>query len=241
MYRRTKGKVKLSGSWIVPDRPYSIEADREERLPFRVRLAETAQDLQKAVDIRATAYTRHLPRLGSTLWTAEAEDHRRDVLLLIAERKLDGQAVGTIRLHPNLDGHLPLQSETELPGLYRGKRLLEYTRLGVQNGSSGTMVMAALGKAAFEISHACGFEYGLAVARRSMVELFRTMCYEVVVAAKPMSYSRGVPLAIVGIPILEVDARLRARKSAYYDFMARSSHPDIDLDYGRVFETFGTS
>lgn len=233
--------MKFAAPAIVPKRPYAAAAERKESLPFRIRLAETAQDLSKAVDIRAQAYSRHIPRLGAALIAAEAEDYQPDVLLLIAERKLDRRVIGTMRLQPNLNGPLLVEKEIELPAMYQGRRLLETTRLGVENGITGSMVMVALVKAAFEICHACGIDYGFAVGRRSMVEVFRTLCYDIVAPPKVMSFSNGVPLAVLSIPILEVEARLREKKHAYYDFMARTEHPDIAIDYDRVFEAFGTA
>lgn len=233
--------MKFAAPATVPKRPYAAAVERSESLPFRVRLAETAQDLAKAVDIRAQAYSRHLPRLGAALTAAEAEDYQPDVLLLIAERKLDRRAVGTMRLQPNVKGPLLVEKEIELPAMYQGKRLLETTRLGVENGTTGSMVMVALVKAAFEICHACAIDYGFAVGRRSMLEVFRTLCYDVVAPPRAMSFSHGVPLAVLAIPILEVESRLLARKHAYHDFMACTEHPDIEIDYDRVFEAFGAA
>ena len=225
--------------FAAPLRPYSAVEKRVERLPFRVRLAGTPSDIEQAVQLRASAYSRHIPKLGEALREPEPEDSQPDVLVLVAERKLDRQVVGTMRLQPNINGPLKLESDTRLPELYRGKRLLESTRLGVDGGESGKMVMVVLAKAAFEICHACGIEYAFAVGRRSMVEIFRTMCYDVVEGPLRLSYA-SVPLWVMSIPISEVESRLRVREPRYFDFMAQTTHPDIAIDYDRVFETFGS-
>lgn len=231
--------MKLASPSFVPKRPYRASAERSESLPFRVRLADGAQDIQKAVDIRASAYARHLPQLGEFLRTAEAEDYHSDVLLLIAERKLDRQAIGTMRLEPNGNGPLKLEGDTRLPEIYKGRRLLETTRLGVENGNVGRMVMVALAKAAFEICRACDIDYALAVGRRSMVEVFRSLCWDVVDGPLRMPYA-SVPLWILAAPIADIESRLLASQPAHYDFMARIEHPDIHIDYSRVFEAFGS-
>lgn len=220
-------------------RPYSTAPERHELLPFRVRLATTSQDVQKAVEIRASAYARHLPAFAETLRTAEEEDHRSDVLLLIAERKLDRQPIGTMRLEPNFNRPLRIEGETTLPARYQGCRLVETSRLGVENGTSGTMVMAALVKAAFEIGHATGFDYGIAVGRRSMAELFRSLCFDPVEGPVRIAYAKNSPLWIFAIPVLAWEDRLRAKGHLYYDFMARTEHADIDIDYDKAFEVFG--
>lgn len=238
MYRHPQTIVKLAPSQFVPNRPYAATVERVESLPFMVRLAETTQDLANAVEIRSSAYSRHIPKLGDALRVAEAEDYQSDVLLLIAERKLDDKVIGTMRLQPNFNGPLKLEGETELPVAFRGKRLLETTRLGVENGNTGRMVMVALVKAAFEICHACSVDYGFAVGRRSMLEVFRSLAYDIVDGPLRMPYA-SVPLWILSIPIRQVEARLRDREHAYFDFMARTEHPDIRIDYDRVFEALG--
>jgi hypothetical protein len=220
-------------------RPYSVDPDRRQLLPFRVRLASTPQDLQSVVEIRASAYARHLPALAETLRTAEREDHRSDVLLLIAERKLDRRPVGTMRLEPNFHAPLRIERELALPSTFLNRRLVETTRLGVQNGIGGTMVMAALVKAAFEICHAWGFDYGLAVGRRSMAELFGSMCFDAVGGPVRLSYSKTVPFWIFAIPVVQWEERLRIRDHFYFEFMARTEHPDINIDYSIVHQAFG--
>ena len=224
---------------IALERPYSTPAEREETLPFRVRLARGPQDLRQAVEIRASAYGRHLPHIGEILRAAETEDYRSDVLLLVAERKLDRRLIGTMRLEPNLHGPLGVESETTLPDLYRKRRLVETTRLGIESGSTGTMVMAALVKATFEICHACAVDAAIAVGRPSMAEMFRSMCFDVVAGPIRMSYAKRTPLWIFAIPILAWESRLRERGHFYFNFMARTEHPDIDIDFDAVFEAFG--
>lgn len=220
-------------------RPYSVHSDRQQLLPFRVRLASSPQDLQSVVEIRAAAYARHLPAFAQTLRTPEQEDLRSDVLLLIAERKLDRVPIGTMRLEPNFNGPLRIERETTLPVAYQNRRLVETTRLGVQNGIGGTMVMAALVKAAFEICHAWDFAYGIAVGRRSMAEMFRTMCFDTVEGPVRISYAKNSPLWIFAIPVLDWEDRLRVRDHFYFDFMARTEHPDINIDYDLVHRAFG--
>ena len=181
---------------IALERPYSTPVEREEMLPFRVRLARGPQDLKRAVEIRASAYGRHLPHIGEILRTAETEDHRSDVLLLLAERKLDRRLIGTMRLEPNLHGPLGVESETTLPDPYRNRRLVETTRLGIENGGEGTMVRAAFAKATFEICHACAIDAAIAVGRRSMAEMFRSMCFDVIAGPVQMSFANKTPLWI---------------------------------------------
>ena len=96
-----------------------------EVLPFRVRVVLGAQDLLKAVEIRSSAYSRHVPLVGEALRVAEADDYRSDVLSILAERKADGRALGSVRLQPNMSQPLRIEGETELPPEFRKRRLVE--------------------------------------------------------------------------------------------------------------------
>lgn len=223
-------------------RPYSVAAEFEERLPFRIHLVGDAQDLAKAVEIRSTAYSRHLPHLGDALRCAEAEDARDDVLLLIAERKIDRQAIGSMRLQPNFNRPLRVEGEMVLPAEFRQRRLVEATRLGVENGTAGRTVMVALVKAAYEICHASNIDFALAAGRRSMAEIFRSMRFDdiLVDGPIPISYANNVLHWILAMPIRDADHRWRTANHHLYSFMARIHHPDIDIDYERVARVFGT-
>jgi hypothetical protein len=175
------------------------------------------------------------------LRSAEAEDFRADSLLLIAERKIDMRVLGSMRLQPNFNRPLRVEGETVLPEAYKGRRLVEATRLGVENGTSGRMVMVALVKAAYEICHASAIDFALAAGRRSMAAIFRSMLFDDILIGGPIpiSYANGVPHWILSMPIHEADRRWRTSGHGLYDFMARTEHPDIQIDYERVSEAFG--
>ncbi len=178
--------------------------------------------------------------MGETLRTAEHEDTRADVLLLIAERKFDGKAIGTMRLESNLRGPLRLEGEAGLPDWLRGHRLVEITRLGV-DPAGGNMVTAALAKAAFEVCHAASIKHGLAVGRRSMATLFNGLCLEIVAGPTRMSYAPQVPFWIYSVSANQWLGLLQAKGHFLFDFMSGTQHPDIDIDYHQVSRVFTAS
>ena len=89
----------------------------EERLPFTVRLVRNEADLKKAVQIRHAAYARHLPIFAETLKTAETDDAEDGVVVLLAESKLDGSPLGTMRIQTNQFKPLSLEQSIELPDM----------------------------------------------------------------------------------------------------------------------------
>ena len=234
--------MKQDTTSLMPERPYSVAVERRELLPFRVRIAESAQDIDRAVEIRAAAYARHIPTLGQTLRKPEADDLRPDALLLIAESKLDKAVVGSLRLQHNFDRPLRIEGELELPAALRGKRLVEVRRLGVGNGTSGRMVMAALVKAAYELCYASDVDYLIFGARRSVAAIYRTMHFDDILdgGTVPLSYADNEPHSVFTLPIRDADRRWRTAGLVLYDFTARTEHPDIRIDYDRVFAVFGT-
>ncbi len=103
------------------------------------------------------------------------------------------------------------------------------------------MVMVALVKAAFEICHACNIDYGIVVGRRSVAEIFRSLCFDEIKGPIRISEAKTSLLWVFAIPTLEWESRLRTKGHAYYEFLAQTQHSDIDIDYQLVFEAFGVA
>ena len=179
--------------------------------------------------------------MGEALRQPEADDLRVDALLLIAESKLDKEVVGSLRLQPNFNRPLRIEGEMSLPDTYKGRRLVEARRLGVDNGSSGRMVMVALVKAAYELCHASDIEYVVVAGRRSVATMYRTMLFDDILdgATIALSYAENLPHSVFAMPIRDADRRWRTTRHSLYEFMARTEHPDISVDYDRVYAAFG--
>ena len=234
-YRHFQGELNLSTVICSPTRPYSVEADREEDLPFRIRVVTTPQDLAKAVEVRASAYARHMPTLGQSLLAPEAEDLKPDVLVLLAERKFDARPVGSLRLQSNVRRPLRLEGEAPLLQAFSKRRLIESTRLGVDLGGTSRLVTAGLIKAAFEICQSAGVDYNVTGGRRSMAQVFRSLQFDELDGGPfPISFGNNIPHWIFVLPVREFEGRLRKAEHWYYDFMARTDHPDIDIDWAYV-------
>jgi hypothetical protein len=170
----------------------------------------------------------------------EEDDRFEEVLLLVAERKLDRRVLGSLRLQPNNRRPLRIETVTKLPELYRGRRLIEFMRLSVDNGNSGQMVLAALAKASYEISYAAGLDYIFAVGRRTTSALYRAMFFDDVLqgATVRVPHAGNLPHSVYALPVSDADRRWRDRNHVLYDFMARTEHPDIEIEYELVHRAF---
>ena len=204
----------------------------EELLPFTVRLVGDAAGLQKAVAIRHSAYARHLPEFAETLKIAEPVDYEDGVVILLAESKLDGAALGTMRIHTNAYKPLPLESSVELPKWMRGAKLAEATRLAVTLDRAGQLVKTVLFKAYFQYCQAQGVEW-LVIAGRAPVDrqydrllfsdVFPNMGYI------PLRHAGNIPHRIMCFNVDEAEQLWRIAKHPLYDFICKTSHPDIEL------------
>lgn len=232
----------MSRPTVRLDRPYSHQITETQLLPFTIRLAKGQDDIEKVCLQRAQAYGRHQPDLVTrlTLSKPEPEDLREDVLILMAESKDSGEVVGALRLQTNLNQPLRFETELPLPERFKGKHLLEAGRMTVRNGPEGRMVLPALVKAAFEISHRVGIDHSLLIGRAPIDRMYHAMQFQdvfdgekVVTSAQP-----GVPVTLFYMDITQADARWIAAACPLYGFMAQTLHPDIDIDFERAERKF---
>src|SRR5690349_7262162 len=77
----------------------------------------------------------------------EALDAAPGTVVLLAQSRLDGGPLGTMRIQTNVFGPLAVEQSVRLPDWLNQARLAEATRLGVARGAIGRMVKVALCKA----------------------------------------------------------------------------------------------
>ena len=173
-----------SGSRFHPPFPPSVSGNesqpamKEERLAFSVRLVRNSADLEKAVSIRHAAYARHMPEFAEKLRQAEPMDSEPGVVVLLAESKLDGAPLGTLRIQSN--AHMPLKVEQSvtLPRWLRDRPLAEVSRLGIVGGTTGRLVKTVLLKAAFQYCEQDGIEWAIVAARAPLDRHYDQLLFE---------------------------------------------------------------
>ena len=204
----------------------------EERLPFTVRVATNEWQLHKAVSIRQRAYGRHVPALGELLRLPEAKDREPGCVVLVAESKLDGEPLGTLRIQTNRHRPLAIEASVELPGWLAGRVLGEATRLGVAEGRSGRLVKIMLFKALYLYCLDQRIEWMVIGARPPLDRMYEGLLFADVFANKPyfpLRHAGNIPHRILALDIAEADARWRSAKHPMYDLFTKTRHPDIDV------------
>ncbi|MGZ5202871.1 MAG: N-acyl amino acid synthase FeeM domain-containing protein [Telluria sp.] len=203
-----------------------------ERLPFTIRRVETEEGLRKAVAIRHAAYARHVPDFARTLETPEACDYADDTVVLLAESKLDGSALGTVRIQTNSYGSLHIEESVELPDWLQGRHLAEVTRLGVDEGRIGRVVKIALIKACFEFCEQNGIDYAIVTGRMPIDRQYEQLLFSDVFAEKtmvPLRHVGNIPHRVMAFEIATGEQRWTAVQHPLLAYFRHTQHPDIDI------------
>lgn len=211
------------------DRPQS---PKRVDLPFTVRIVRTDEQLERAVRIRAEAYSRHLPKLGEILEIPEIIDRDPNSIVFLAEAKNDGEALGTIRIQTNFSSPISLETSIPLPDIFRGRPLAGVSRLAVKAGSRGRLVKLALFKALHRYCLAKQVEWILIGARPPLDQTYLDLGFSDVfddAVPRPLATAAGVPHRILCFEVFTAERRWFELSHPLYLFMGQRFHQDIEI------------
>jgi hypothetical protein len=203
-----------------------------ERLPFTIRRVESEDSLKKAVALRHAAYARHVPEFARSLALPEACDYDEDTVILLAESKLDGTALGTARIRTNVHHPLHIEESVVLPQWLQGRSLGEVERLGVSEGRIGHIVKVALVKAFFSYFEQAGIEYAVIAGRAPIDRQYEQLMFSDVFGEKemvPLVHTGNIPHRVMAFEIATGEERWTAAKHPMLKFFRHTHHPDIDV------------
>lgn len=209
-----------------------IEIIKEERLPFKVRPVQSEEDLAKALHVRHQAYARHMPGFADALRAPESDDMEDDTLVLLAESKLDGSPLGTVRIQTNRNRPLNLEQSVELPIWLKDKSLLEVRRLAVAPGSPGRLVKMILIKGCLMFSAQNRIEWAVLAARPPLDRMYEKMMFKDIMEGRtfiPLPKENNVPHKVLGLEMETLEERSTASQHPLVDFFFHTRHPDISL------------
>lgn len=215
----------------LPSRDGATEKTQE-RLPFTVRLVNNDADLWKAVELRAAAYGRHMPEFGEKLRAPEKLDGEPGVVVLLAESKLDGTPLGTLRIQSNAYRPLQVEDSVALPRWLRDRPLIEGSRLGIVGGSIGRLVKVVLIKATLLYCEQDGIDWAIVAARAPLDRPYDQMLFEDLLPEQgyvPMRHANNIPHRVLGFEIDSGHQRLVEANHPMLKFMRYTDHPDIDI------------
>lgn len=213
--------------------PQSLEAlIPVQRLPFTVRVVGHEPQLRKAIAIRQRAYERHLPALGELLREPEPQDRDPGCAVLLAESRLDGAPLGTLRIQTNRHRALALESSVELPEWLSGSSLAEATRLGIAEGRIGRVVKTMLFKAFYQYCLSAGIDWMVIGARSPLDRMYQALLFQDVypeLGYVPLKHAGNLPHRILAFELETAEARWRAARHPLLDLFVHTRHPDIEL------------
>ncbi len=203
-----------------------------ERLPFMVRVVRSDADLAKAVVVRHAAYKRHMPEFADSLSKPEAIDSEDGVVVLLAESKLDGAPLGTLRIQSNANMPLKVEQTVTLPRWLRDRPLVEVSRLGIVGGSIGRLVKMVLIKAAFRYCELDGIDFAIVAARAPLDRQYDQLLFEDLFPEQgfiPMRHGGNIPHRVLGFEIATGHQRWLEAEHPLLKFFNYTHHPDIDV------------
>ncbi|MEY4756665.1 MAG: hypothetical protein RJA34_1563 [Pseudomonadota bacterium] len=211
----------------------------EERLPFTIRLVSDENALSKAVQVRHAAYARHVPDFAEALRMPEANDFENGVAVLLAESKLDGSPLGTMRIQTNRHKPLTLEKSLALPQWLHDSSLAEATRLAVANDATSRVVKTALFKAFFLYCQQQSIEWMVITARAPIDRQYERLMFEDVypgLGYVPMAHVNNLPHRVLSFEVGMARARWEDANHPMQNFFCETVHPDILISGSPVAE-----
>ena len=203
-----------------------------ERLPFTVKLVSSEEDLAKAVSIRHRAYARHLPTVAASLDRPEILDRDEGSVVVLAESKLDGTPVGTMRIQSNRKRKLALEHSVDLPEWLRDESIIEIARFGVAEGRIGRIVKTVLVKAGFQFCLLNGIDWLVIAARSPLDKQYEKLLFQDVFpdfGFIPMQHAGDIPHRVLAFDVANAYEKWTAANHPLFDFMCKTHHPDLQL------------
>jgi hypothetical protein len=203
----------------------------EERLPFTVRVVRDEEALHKAVRIRQAAYARHVPAFAEKLKAPEPFDRADGSVILLAESKLDGSPMGTMRIQTNHFNDLTLAQSAELPAWLRNKSMAEATRLGIEVGRTGRVVKTVLFKAFFLYCVEADIEWMVVAGRPPVDRQYEALLFHDLFPGQliPMRHANDIPHRVLAFEVGTAEERWAEANHPLFNFVFRTHHPDLDL------------
>ena len=188
--------------------------------------------------MRHAAYARHVPALAELLKAPEAWDYDEGSVVLLAESKLDGSPLGTMRIQTNRRRSLAIEQSVELPEWLQDCGLAEATRLGVTLGRVGRVVKTMLFKAYFRYCQQAEIDWMVISGRAPLDRQYEALLFKDVFPQRgfiPMRHVGNILHRVLAFDVATAEERWAAANHPLFDFVFRTHHPDLELGHDDLF------
>jgi hypothetical protein len=201
-------------------------------LGFTLRLVESQRDLLDACTIRARAYGRHLPEMGQRLAEPDALDFLPGTSVFICRDKLDGQAIGTMRIQGSNHGPILMEQSVALPPWLHDASRAEVTRLAVPVGVD-PLTRLCLWKASYLHCMANGLRWMVIGARNdALIRNYRRLGFIDVFGPDqlmPLAHTGGVLHRIMAFDCSAAQRNWAQVRHPLYTFIFETEHEDLHV------------
>ena len=172
-----------------------------------------------------------MPVLANKLRAPEANDHDQGSVVLLAESRLDGSPLGTMRIQTNRFNPLSIEQGVELPEWLRNKSQAEATRLGIEVGRTGRLVKTTLFKAFFFYCVEANIEWMVIGARSPLDRMYDALMFQDLFPGQyiPMRHFNNIPHRVLAFEGRNVETKVGSGESSALQFLFPDQHPDLDL------------
>jgi hypothetical protein len=151
---------------------------------------------------------------------------------LLAESKIDGSAIGTMRIQNNFFRPINMEKSVELPPLLKGQSFVEVRRLGVEQGSAGRLVKMVLIKACLHYCENNGIQWAVVAARPPLDRSYEKLLFIDAMPGQtfvPIPRDNNVPHRVMAFEIEGWKPRVIAAKHPMTNFFCHTYHPDVSI------------
>lgn len=203
---------------------------KTQKLPFTVSIA-SEKDFPSIAKLRSDGYGRRSAALGAQLARSEPADEPipgREIL--VAQSKLDGALIGTMRLHVGLFEPTSVEKAIELPANLAGQRIMDAARFCC---TGGAVCRAAIFKAALLYAKRHHVDQFLLATLERIEPLYLSAGFAPLFddgRLHPIPMAENLPHRILRINMPTLRADMEIRRPAMVDFLFSTDHgSDIDL------------
>lgn len=218
------GLVTTKPAWEIPGH---VPAS-----PYRIRIARTSEQLQSAVNVRFQAYSKKLQALASKVKQPGILDYTHEPVILLAEDRTTGQAVGTLRINSG-SSILDMLDDIDLPANIVEERVAFVSRMAVVGTvQERHLVRSLLQKAVFQLCIAKQLNRILLLAVEPRERLFYRWGFSDVYAdgnARFPEFLDKFPVKALFIDTYSVERLWREQAHPLYDFLFGTFHPEIEV------------
>lgn len=137
-----------------------------------------------------------------------------------------------MRVDTNLVSPLPISDDEALPSEIRNKTIAYVTRLGVKQGSLGSLVKLALFKTLHRYCLAKQLQWMLVGVKPPNDRDYVRLGFSDVVdggGLVPISSSGGIPVRLMSFEVISAERRWKESGNPLYKFMFEDYHQDIEI------------